>query len=233
MAVAGTLLDDGSGSPGASNQNTASVTPTANALILVAVAVYRSSGPSTAVNSVTGNGITYASVASAAAVDDGLGPYQLHLFRGMSASPSAGAITIDPTASSDVSQVDWLVAEFTGVDTGGTNGSAAVVQSTTNTMNNGTSLTMTLGAFGSATNGAFGCMISYNNRTVTHEAGWTELDTDTTQLHGQWRATSDTTCNFTTSSSDDSGGVAVEIKEAAGAPTTSLIWRPFTSLTNR
>jgi hypothetical protein len=218
MAIVGTLLDDGSGS-GTGNQTTASISPTANALILVAVGCYNSDDV-TGITSVTGNGITYELVAAAAAVDDGFGDYVLRVYRGMSASPSAGVITIDPAASFGSTQVDWCVAEFTGVDTSGTNGSGAVVQSPTNTLNNGTSLTVTLAAFAAAENGAFGAVISYNNRTVTHEAGWTELDTDGSQLHAQWRADNDTTCTFTLSSTDDAGAVAVEIAAAADEGTT-------------
>jgi hypothetical protein len=222
LAIVGTLLDDGSASPSAgANQLTASVSPAANALILVAVAIYSAQSGSTGVDAVTGNGITYTLVASGPSVDDGFGPYQPHLYRGMSASPSAGAITINPTYNLDPVQVDWCVAEFTGVDTGGTNGADAVVQSNSNSTNENATLTITLSAFGSADNGAFGSAITYNDGTITHETNWTELDQNSNQMHAQWRDDNDTTCTFVSSNSgDDLSGIAVEIKAAAAAGDT-------------
>ena len=213
MAISPTHLTAKSDSDGNTTIVTASISPGANRLILVSVAIYDDSG-STTVSSVVGNGITYTQVAVTAAIDDGAGPYTLYLYRGMAASPSAGAITA--TVSANALQLDIAVTEFDGVDTGGTNGSAAVVQSATNTVNGGTELIVTLAAFGDAGNGAFGCTISYNGRARTAGTGWTELS-EVTQIQEQWRADNDTTCNWTWTTSDDAAGIAIEIKAAAAA----------------
>jgi hypothetical protein len=216
MAISGTLLDDGTSS-GTGNAVTEVIAPTANALVLAAVSVY-SAEDVTGITSITHAGsLTLDLVATAAAIDDGFGDYVLRLYRALSASPGSGAITIDPSATSGSVQVDWCVAEFTGVDTGGTNGADAVVQSPSNTTNDNATLTVTLSAFGAAENGAAGYAVTYNNGTITHETNWTELDSNVSQLHAQWRADNDTTCTFVSSNgSDDLAGIAVEIKAAGG-----------------
>lgn len=48
------------------------------------------------------------------------------VFRGLSASPSSGALTITYSGAGSVVGSTWEVVEFTGVDTSGTNGSGAV-----------------------------------------------------------------------------------------------------------
>jgi hypothetical protein len=223
MAVAGTPLTQGTGS--SDPQNTASISPTGNSLILVGIGVYSFDTPlanaaNITLTSVTGNGITYETVGGTnPAVDDGFGCYKLFLYRGLAASPSSGAVSINPsiTGGGGLSQLDWLVAEFSGVDTGGSNGADAVVQVAANTTNENPTLTITLSAFADAGNGAFGFAVTYNNGTITHETNWTELDDDSTQVHSQWRADNDTTCTFVSSNgSDDLAGIAVEIKAAGG-----------------
>jgi hypothetical protein len=210
VAVAGTHLAQNTTS--GISPASGSVSPTANRLILVAVAIYTSAG-TPSVNSVTGNGITYTLIASAAAVDDGFGPYRIHLYRGMSASPSAGAITASLSGASD--QCDFSISEFSGVDTSGTNGSGAIVQSTSGVVNEQTSLALTLAAFGAAGNGAYGCLVSYDDVPITPGTGWTELD-DATQIQTQWRADNDTSPDWSWSGTRDAGAIAVEIKADGG-----------------
>ena len=209
MAIAATHLTRGTDSDGGDTASTASISPGGNRLILVAVAVYHTSGPP-AVSSVIGNGITYELIEETDNIDGGFGPYRLGLYRGMAASPSSGAITI--TCASSATQIDWAVVDFSGVDTGGTNGSAAVVQDAENINTNGNTLTVTLAAFGDAGNGAYGAIISYGSRTFTPGTGWTELSDS--QLQTQWRADNDTTCDWTASGAadDDLAGIAIEIK---------------------
>lgn len=211
MAVAATQLAQGTGA----GTTTSSITPTANNLILIAIGLYKN-GTMPTINSVSGNGITYALVAAAASVDDGFGPYKVHLYRGMSASPSTGTVSISLSAAAD--QVDYSICQVSGVDTSGTNGSGAVVQSNTGTANDATSLSVTLSAFGSVSNGAYGCLGIYNDVPVTPDSGWTELD-DATQLETQWRADNDTSVGWSWTGATDAGGVAVEIKADAGTPT--------------
>jgi hypothetical protein len=198
-----------------------SFTPTANRPVLVAIAIYTSGGTPT-VNSVTGNGITYAHVLSATAIDDGFGPYRLHLYRGLSASPSTGSVTASLSASAD--QVDFAICEWSGADATGTNGENAIVQSATSTTNEGTTLTVTLGAFAASANATYGCMVSYDDVPITPGTGFTELD-DATQLQTQWRADNDTSVTWTWDGvARDTAGIAVEIKAAGATGPGQMGW---------
>jgi len=140
----------------------------------------------------------------------------------MGASPSSGAITINLPNTHDY--CSWHVMEFDGVDTGGTNGSAAVVQSATNS-GSGTAITATLAAFGDAGNGTFSFSGGYNTSSVsttTPGTGFSEIY-DTGQAyyynvtqHSQWRADNDTTVTGTWSVSQSGwAAIAIEIKAAA------------------
>ena len=91
----------------------------------------------------------------------------------MGASPSSGAITI--TFGANQSNCGWSLNEFDGIDTGGTNGSGAIVQAVPNTVASGTSLTITLSAFGNANNGAMSAFCIADNLAVTPDSGWTEM----------------------------------------------------------
>jgi hypothetical protein len=109
---------------------TSSVTPTGDALILAAVVSRIASGENPVVPTASGNGLTWVVVRTAAFGD----LTRLTLFRAMGASPSAGAITFD-FGSETQTDFAWSVAEYTDVDTSGTNGSGAVRQALTDLLN--------------------------------------------------------------------------------------------------
>jgi hypothetical protein len=216
-SISATHLTIGDNASGGPDGTTASISPTANALILVTVGRYATGAVSTP-NSVTGNGITYELVASSPEWDESVPPNEdrkkLFLYRGMSASPSAGAITIEGDGGGG-EWTTWTITEITGVDTSGSNGSGAVVQSNSNAQA-GTSLSISLNAFGSASNGTFATAYSWAGNQVTPEAGWSELTDGNTVDRPQtmWRANNDTTPSWTFSS-DAVGGIAVEIRAAS------------------
>jgi len=141
------------------------------------------------------------------------------IFRALGASPRAGALTAD---FGGVAQTGChiCVVEFGSVDTSGTNGSGAVVQSGTNSGTASTSVTVTLAALTGSDNAVW---MAAANRTVpfggTPEAGWTE-NQDTSHAspnHGfsdiYRLATTDNTPS-TTIASDSFGAIAIEIKKA-------------------
>ena len=149
----------------------------------------------------------------------------------MGASPSTGAITI--TTGETDTDVTWTVDQFTGVDTGGTNGSAAVVQSANNRINTGgtpaSSLTVTLAAFGSTNNATYGAFDEAGTGAgFTVGSGFTQLSypkTDDSNLSGysEWKSTNDTTVDINMAGSFDGiGGVAIEIKAGGTAYTQTL-----------
>ncbi len=224
MAIGASTLTSGYSTSSATSYDTASISPTGNYLILIAIYGYRlQPGVAPAISGVSGNGITYVQIAS---IEYKTTDTVLWLYRGMASSPSTGAITISFSTGCD--SIGWVVSEFSGVDTSGTNGSGAVVQSATNSAN-GQSLTVTLSAFGSSNNRPFGCFSqALNPNLLSPETGYTELaetgDTaDHKSVNSQWHSTSaDTTvtCNSTGGVDVDMGGIAIEVKEAAAGGVT-------------
>jgi hypothetical protein len=181
-------------------------------------------GPVTSFTSVTGNGLTWVEVAKVGVALNSGSNYnaQLSLYRAMGASPSAGAITIN--VGFNCVSCAWSLIEFSGIDTSGTNGSGAIVQSVTNTASTVTSITGTLSAFssaGNATYGAFGASDSGGvPRTFTAGTGYTEIhDTGSTfsAVFTEFRSDNDTTVDATASASTNIGVIAVEIKANTSA----------------
>jgi hypothetical protein len=201
----------------ASSQATASITPSANRLVLACVGNRSTSGDA-AVITATGNGLTWVSVATVIFGESGNNRDRVTILRAMGASPSAGAITFD---AGGVSQDTWAwsIMEFAGVDPGGTNGSAAVVQSATRQETAGvTTSTVTLAAFGSANNATFGVIgRNKNNESSTPGTGFTEIHdvtvaSESLSMATEWRNDNDTTVDMSWASSVKAGGVAIEVK---------------------
>ncbi len=217
--------NDGSGGF-VSSSTIASTAPTSNRLILAFVhgAAFQPDqiDPPTAV---TVAGVSMTAVAN---VKDTVTGQCVSLWRGLSASPgsSTGTITFDETQY----YADWTVFELDGIDTSGTNGSGAIVQSASNkdVTGSGTAAAVTLSAFGDANNGAvFGTGWTNTGatiRTCTPDTGWSEVhDTGTTYagaaaaaaIESQWRASNDTSATGTWSAAGFILSVAAEIKAAA------------------
>jgi hypothetical protein len=126
------------------------------------------------------------------------------------------------------------VIEFSGIDTSGTDGSGAVVQSVTNSGTPLSSLTVTLAAFGSVDNATYGTFSTNGNVTGwTPGSGFTLIHeqanaTDGPSFATEFRADNDTSVDATQPGSGDMGGIAVEIKAASAAPpdggTAAVAW---------
>lgn len=134
------------------------------------------------------------------------------IFRGVSASPGSGALTISFGSTQD--QCLWTVIEWDGLITTGTNGADAVVQSAGGEVA-GTSFTINLSAFDDPNNAAFGFI--YINDTfgvsVTPGSGFTEL-VELNNVHtiqAQWKDTSDTTVDWSNGESKNWVGLALEL----------------------
>ncbi len=206
------LTDDFSATDG-TVFTTASITPSANKLILLYISGRPSGSTPTAI--VTGNGLTWVLVNG----EDTSVRYSA-LYRAMGASPSSGAVTI--TFSLEMRNATWEISEFDFVDTSGTNGSGAIVQSVRDTASAATSITPTLAAFADATNNAtyMGATHRDHNNAMTPEAGFTELsDNSTGEQHvgaAQWRIGEDVSPTYSWSGSAGAVAVACEIKAAVG-----------------
>lgn len=165
------LLTAGSDSSNLSVYTTASITPSADKLVVAAV-VHEDSSVAAA-PTLTGCGLTWVLIDTIA---EGGGAVRLSLYRAMGASPTSGAVTIDLGGNTE-QNCGWIIAEFGSVDTGGTNGSAAVAQFAQASGVVGGNLAAALGAF-AAGNDAVYAVVSAGAAVaadITEEAGYTRL----------------------------------------------------------
>ena len=168
-----TLLTSGHDPTNTSTFTTASIAPAPNALVTVAVLTHQSSAAAPD-PTLTGAGMTWQVVASVA-YDGGTPLDRLTIFRAMSAAPGSGPITIKTSVT--VSNCQWIVSQWGGVDQSGTNGSGAIVQTTSATGAAVTTLTPTLAAFANATDVAYGVFgVADALAVVTPGSGFTTID---------------------------------------------------------
>ena len=226
-----TALTSGGSQTTGTSFSSASVSPTADRVIFVAVySNCVTSGNNSAPTSVAISSLNFTNVANTI-VETNWG--HLSVWRATSVSPPTGAVNFTFPNSRDT--VVWTVLEA-NAEFSGTNAANAVVQSATSgPTTSTTTLTNTLSsAFECAGNGAIsfvgGAYASSSNPTFSPEAGWTELN-DTEQDNGSgWTIAlnsnfrdnnADTSHTHTSSvSMSSAGGIIIELRGkevAAGA----------------
>lgn len=214
-----------SGASSATSFTTASVSPSGNQLILVSVHAYISTGSvAPSAPTVTGNGITYTLIGTGQDVDTaGTDRAKMWIFRGMAASPTAGAITISFGATS-MTRCFWSVDQSdANVDTTGTNGSGAIAHDPPDGFTaSGTVSTISVTYAGGAistNNSGFTAVCSQTNQAKTPRSGWTELaDTFAVTLGSmetQYIAGTDTAASASWTTAARAGIIALEIVGAA------------------
>lgn len=219
MAITATNLTSGGSATDTQSYNTASVTPGANKLILVAVTIRNYTAANLGTISLSGNGLTYVEIVSTTFSSIASSQNRISLFRAMGASPSTGAITITISGTGN-SACGWAVDELDGIDTSGTNGSGAIVQSATDNTDNASSdpPAITLSALVDAVNNAtYASHANANLRLLTPGGSYVELVDQNTgvAIHSMWLLPGTTTPTVTGfSSGDDAAGIGVEIKMA-------------------
>lgn len=208
LITASALVTSSSGT-GASSYATASITPTANSLVLAAVRANNGTTPNTP--TATGCSLTWVAIDTQAITAAG----KITLFRALGAAPTAGAVTFDFGGLNN-DQCHWQVSEFANVDTSGTNGSGAIIQSAKVTTDSVTTITVTLAAFTSTNNATYGCLGSNNTKAMTEGTGFTELGEDNANsrtIETEWKNSNDTSVDWTVAANGDTfGAIAVEIK---------------------
>jgi len=195
---------------------TASVSPGANRLILAAVATAAGSTPNAPTAS--GNGLTWVEVAT---VNYVVGNRRLTVFRAMGSSPSAGAVTFSFAGQTQTSAA-WIILQLTNTNTGGTNGSGAVVQSGTATVGAGTSTVTgpTLAALENVANLHVAFVSADINGTVTPDADFTEVadvavSSGNVTLEAQYAlAQTVNVSTLSTTTSSGAGMISIEAKAA-------------------
>lgn len=198
-----------------------SISASNDRLYIVFVNTAASGSVAPAASSVAGAGLNFTEIG----VPGGLlyssspGVRRIQAWRALSSSgATAGPIAITLNGTSIGS--DAVLLEFSGVDTSGSNGSGAVAQSAT-ALTNGTSLAVTLGAFGSSNNRPLAFFSHRVNEGTTEGPGYTELDD---AVHGgpvtgaqcQWHASApETTPSASWSTQAAAGGFAIEVRASA------------------
>lgn len=226
MAIAFTNITTAGNGSSLTSYSTASGSGTANALQLLLVGS-QTAAATTNIPTITGAGLTWVQVATS--IDSG-NMRRATLFRAMG-TPSAGALTIDFAGQSQT-RCGWSWSEATGVDTSGTNGSGAIVQSATAENNGGSSsgITVNLGAFSSANNATYGCIRfgTTTAGTVTPGSGFFEIGEAPSgsfiSYQSQYNLSNDTTCDWTwTSEATFTEAIAAEIKAASSGPASGSL----------
>lgn len=163
MAVTPTTLTSGNTTTSSqSYATTASISPSANKLILLAVFCrYAQADDKHA--TATGAGMTWTEVFYSR---NRYGNNRFVIFRALSTSPGSGAVTIDFDGQNQ-QEIMWHITEWENADTSGTNGSGAIRQSKTGDQAEGqTSMTITLDSDTAGTgNAIYGGMgnVTYNS----------------------------------------------------------------------
>ena len=122
----------------------------------------------------------------------------LAVFRALGASPTTGAITCNFSVTS--TGYIWQIYDISGVDTSGTNGSGAVVQSVAATAS-GSIPTATLATFSSSSNGTVGFIYEAGSGgAISAASGFTLIAGPNTTNVGEWRTTNSTAVTFTEAS---------------------------------
>ena len=192
-------------------------TPESNRLVLAAVTNTR--GVATAdTPTLSGNGLTWVQIATVLYDSVASPKWRLTLFRAMGSSPTQGAVTID-FAGSVQTGCQWSFVEFANVDIGGTDGSAAIVQSATAASVTDRDATFaSLAAFSDSGNGAFGGFAHVTAEASAPGAGFTEIGDSiltgppNAALETEWRVDPDTSVDASWATAARCAGIAVEIK---------------------
>lgn len=210
-----------------SDSTTASITPSVNKLVVLSVESKTEVGGGTDPNQPTATGcnLTWVAIDSIVTDPTSLSRRRITQLRGMGSSPTTGAITIDFGGQTQITKA-WSVDQMTNMDTSGTNGSGAIVQSVTmnQTDEEGTttSPSLTLAAISNTNNAVF-AMSGQGSGSVAVTAGQgftllgnaTDSGENNIEVNTEYRSDNYTNVNFWWSPADSGGGIiAIEIKAA-------------------
>jgi len=215
--VTATNLETSGTGTDATSFDTGSISPTLGRLVLVSVSSVSTASAPVNIPTVSGAGMTWTQVATALETENSY--RRITLFRGVSVGNS-GALTLDFAGESQL-RCGWSITEINNVDTGGTNGANAIVQSATAVQSDAgsyTGLTVTLGAFSSTNNATFGAVQQQTGGVITPGSGFTELG-ETSALDSiavtqtQWKNSNDTSVDWSWASGvSRATAIAIELK---------------------
>lgn len=221
-----TQLTEGSSESDASSYATASISPTADSLVLAfvnQVTITAASGSNTP--TCTGAGMTWVQVATQSYDSENPDRGRFTMFRALDASPGSGALTFDFGGETQA-RASWGIIEFSNVDTGGADGADAVVQVVQDEKFPGDSDAdlpfLTLAAFGDIDNATFGAIgVGFPDVAVTVGEGFAQQNNiavggNGSRTQSQFRPTNHVGVEWTLSAlGTESGFIAVELKNAS------------------
>jgi calcineurin-like phosphoesterase family protein len=169
-----TLLTSGVNLVNLNTHTTATISPAPNTLVTIALLSHRSTA--TISPTVTGGGMASWELVASVDFDTLSLPHRrLSIYRAMSAAPGSGPITFQFT--NQVSNLEWMVSQWDGVETSGVNGAGAIGQSGSNRADANNGLSVTLGALGQPANVAFGAFgVNAQVPAIAPGVGFTEID---------------------------------------------------------
>ena len=172
--ISHTLLTSGHDPANQQVYTTASIAPAPNSLVTIAVLTHQASAAAPS-PTLSGGGMTSWDVVASVAYNGSTPLDRLTIYRAMSSAPGSGPITINSSVT--VSNCQWIVSQWSGVDGSGTNGSGAIVQAVGASGTAVTSLTAALAAFASARDVAYGAFgVASATAVVTAGSGFTTID---------------------------------------------------------
>jgi hypothetical protein len=217
-AISHTLLTAAADPANGKVYTTASIAPAPNTLILVAVLGHRAYGAPPA-PTISGGGMTTWDQVATVTLDPQSSPLKrLTIFRAMSPAPGSGPLTI--TFSATVSNAEWVVSEFSGVDPSGTNGAGAIVQTGSAGGDGVNGLTVPLAAFANSNDVAYGAFaVASGSPAITAGPGFTAIAEEPSgetpaDLFAEWVVNDPSVAAVW--SSLNGGAVGVEIKAGTG-----------------
>jgi hypothetical protein len=164
------LLTFGGSTTDGQTFSTAAITPGANTLLLAAV-FFNPTG-TVPEPTLTGCGLTWV------LVDNTLNGNNIRegmIYRAMGPAPSSGAVTIDFGAANVAAALEWFVVQYEGVDTSGSNGSGAIVQSANGRPTATVAPSQAFPNAVNAANEAFGLVGCATAQAQTPGSGWTQI----------------------------------------------------------
>lgn len=201
MAVTATHLNTDGLNSAASSYNTASVSLSANKLVIVSVGSNCGTGTTPNEPTVSGASRTWTKISTQ--LDTDIVTRRLTLFRSLSTSANSGALTIDFSAQNQ-NRCEWSINEFSGIITSGSNGANAITNITNNTSNDNvaTYFSTTMSAFSDSRNATFGAIRTNGSVTFTAGSGFTILgqkNNTAGDICTEWKDSNDTVVDWTTS----------------------------------
>jgi hypothetical protein len=177
VGIGHTRLTSGNNAANQAVYTTASIAPAPNALVTIAVLGHRQTSGVLASPTVAGGGMSAWTVVATIDFDTvaTMTHKRLTVYRAMGAAPGSGPITI--TWSANVSNCQWIVSQWTGVDATGANGSTAIVQAVSNRGDQVSGLGAVLAPLASPINVAYGLVATNaGGLGINPGAGFTEID---------------------------------------------------------